>query len=348
MAKVTTPIWRDIYVDLGVASAIPFRVRANSIAGDIIYQGRCNPLPGGGNCTVRINDIAADYLTHTVPTLGAAAFSALTFPMNFYVETYSGGLWSLLSDWYEVLMDWSFNPAYDVNVDGLSFPIDGALSPLQYVLFTAYDVADVTATFTYTDGTTDTQTISLSVTADFDASFNHDFARSLRASGSGTAAFRLADYENGKTIKSVNINGVDFDVLNDCDYRYVLYYLNQYGGWDSLLVRGISTRADALERSTVDYDYDNRGVMNRGRKDYAVDITRKYTLRTHLLTDAQAERMPNLLESTDVYLHDTLTGEIRPAVLTGNDVAFQSFRGNGGAFPQYTIEAEIAQEFERR
>lgn len=348
MGKVSSPLWRDIYVDLGVATAVPFRVRVNSIAGDIIYQGRCNPLPSGGNCTVRLNDIVADYFTHTLPTLGAAAFSALSFPLNFYVEIYSGGAWGFIADHYEVYQDWSYNPNFDIAVDGLSHPIDGHLSPAQYVLFTGWEVANITATFTYTDGTTDTQTISLTISADFDASFNHDFARSLRTYGSGTAAFRLSDYENGKTIKSVDINGVQFDVLNDCNYRYVLYYVNAFGGWDSLLVRGISQRSDSLERSSIDYDYDNRGVQNRGRRDYAIDITRKYTLRTAILDDAGAARMHHLLESTDVYLHDTVTGEVRPVVLTGNDVAFQSFRSNGRTFPQYTIEAEIAQEFERQ
>ena len=112
MATITLPIWQDCYVNLNSAAAIPFRVRANSTSGDVIYSGLCSPRPGENSCVVRINDIAADYLTHTVPTLGTAAFSALTFPVKFYVEKYSGGAWSFLTDNYAFLLNWSYDPAY--------------------------------------------------------------------------------------------------------------------------------------------------------------------------------------------------------------------------------------------
>lgn len=349
MATITTPIWKDCFAEiLSAGSAIPFRVRANSTSGDIIYTGAAMPRPGESVCRIRLNDIAADYLTHTVPNLGTAAFAALSFPVKFYVETFTAGVWAFLSDDWAFLMDWSYDPLY-VLASPITAPVTMNLSPLQYVLKTVYNVASVSATFHFSDGTTATDTIDLTGAADFDASFNRDFARSLRSAGSGTASFKIADHVPvGKTCTGVTIDGEYFDVLDGCDYRYVLYYLNAYGGWDSLLMQGTPKRTDSLDRNTSEVSYDNRGVMNRGRKDYAIDIKRRYALRTGMLTDDEASRMWHLLESTDVYMHDTLTGEVRPVVLTDSECEFQTFYANGGRMSQYTVNMEIAQVFERR
>lgn len=350
MATITTPIWKDCYVTLATATSIPFRVRANSTLGDIIYTGLCSARPGETDCVVRINDIAADYLTHTVPTLGTAAFSALSFPVKFYIETWDGAQWNFLADDYAFVMDWSYDPGRSLTAgDILSAPIVPVLHPSQYVLLTAYDVAAITAVFGWSDGYTHTETISLVISADFNIDYNHDFARSLRSSGSGTAAFKLSDYlHNSQIADTVTVNGITFTVDKTSCARYVLYYLNAFGGWDSLLVRGNSLRADALDRATERMDYDNRGTMNRGAKDYAVGITRGYTFHTLHMTDVQSERMHHLLESPDVYLHDLREDIIRPLLITGKDCEFKTFRANGGRLSQYTITAEVAQDFERR
>lgn len=348
MAVIRTPLWKDCFADLGTATATPYRVRVDDPAGDIVHAGLCTPGPDGSNCTVLLNDIAADYISHTLPTLDDVAFSALTFPLVFYVEIYTGGVWSTLSDSWEFTGDWSYVDGYDPTVDGMAFPVDGIISPLQYMLFTAMDVASVTLTVYYTDGSTDTQTISLAITPDFNADYNRDFARSLRATGSGTAAFRIASVlDASKTVDYIDINGVEF-TLDDTCATYVLYYLNAFGGWDSLVVRGNTLRTDALDRLTEAMDYDNRGVQNRGRKDYAIGITRGYTFHTTYLTDDQAARMHHLLESPDVYLHDLSTDIIRPLVLTGKECTFKTFRTNGGRLSQFTITANVAQDFERR
>ena len=352
MATITTPIWKDCYVTLGNDPSIPFRIRANDPAGDVIYSGLCSARPGESDCVVRINDIAADYLTHTLPTLGTAAFSLLTFPVRFYVETWDGADWGFLTDDYAFIMDWSY-------VDGplrymLSSPLTGVVSPSQFVLVTVYDSADVTAVFTYSDGTTETHVIDLSTSDDFNVDFNVDFARSLRSAASGTAAFLVEDYlRAGKDLVSIVVtdshgDSITYEVRNGCDDRYALYYLNAFGGWDGLLCTGIANRTDGIGRNTTEMEYDNRGEENRGKKDYALDITRRYTFRTGLLDDYAAAGMWHLLESTDVYVHDLQDGTIRPLVLTGSECAHLSFRNNGGRMPQYTIEAEVAQSFERR
>lgn len=347
MATITNPIWLDTYADLGQVSSIPFRIKDPN--GTVIYQGLSVLRPDETDCTARLNDIAADYLSHTIPGLATSAFTSLTFPVTFTVETYSGGSWSSLSDDYAFLYDWSYDPSYDVTLDGMAFPITGEVSPYQFVLFTAYNVASITATFNYADGTTATQTISLTISDDFNADFNSDFARSVRSAGSGTACFRVASYEKvGTTIESITINGVDYKVVRDCDHQYVLYYLNAHGGWDSLLVTGRSLRTDGLTRYTNEMSYDNSDTKNRGRKDYAIEVARNYAFNTQVMTDDESSLMWHLLESPDVYLHDLVDDVVRPVVLTDSNCTFKQYLPNGARLSQYTIGATIAQNFERR
>lgn len=351
---IITPIWRDAFHTLATdGSSVPFRIYTGdenqpTQGGLPIYEGLCSPRPDG-RAVIRLNDIAADYLTHTIPNLGDAAFTALTFPVYFYIFRYTNGAWSWdpSDDCYAFLLDWSYDPDY-TTADGLAFPVDGVISRNQYLLFTALNVPAISADLTYDDGTHDTVTIQLAHGADFDASFNRDFARSLQAAGSGTAVFRPSAYDTpAKRVVAISVNGVDYDVVDPCE-RYVLYYLNAYGGWDSLLVQGHTRRTDTLERSTLETAYDNNGITTRGIRDYAIGITRGYTFNTHILSDLQSERMHHLLESPDVYFHDLDTDTIRPLVLTGSDCVFQDYRSNGARMSQYEIAAKVAQAFERR
>ena len=61
------------------------------------------------------------------------------------------------------------------------------------------------------------------------------------------------------------------------------------------------------------------------------------------MTDAQSELMPQLLNATTVYVHDTKTNEVLPLVLTNSSTEHKQ---NG--LNQYTIEADLAQNRLRR
>lgn len=348
MATITFPLWRDTYADLGSASAIPFRVRVNSDTGDIIYSGLCSPRPDGGNCRVRINDICADYLAHALPALSDLAFSALDFPLEFFVETWDGSDWNTIADSYKALPDWSYDHDFDYMTDGLSHPVAEVLSARQYFLYSVPTSQNVTIVITYSDGMNATRTID-NDSGDFSSDFNYDFLRGLAAAGAGTAVFDMREAAvSGKTIVALSVGADEYIVRDDCYDRYVLYYVNAYGGWDSILVQGTSVRSDALTRHTAELSYDNTRMPDRGRRDYAIEIVRGYTFHTHILSDDEASRMHHLLESPQVYLHDLLTGDIRPLVLTGSECTFQTFAGNGRVMPQYEITANVAQSFERR
>lgn len=337
------PIWKDKIVDLGTSESVDFCIKLDHPSGEMIYRGKAHRRPGESHINIRVNDICADYLQNTLPTLSQAEFSELSFPLKFYVQRLIDGEWVSASS-FEFLNDWSYDDSYDVTTMGMSFPVNGRIDARQWVVYTAYEAEEVTATLTFTDGTTSTVIIPIAISDDFNADFNNDFSRSTRAAGSGTAVFDLSAWED---VASITINGKVFQIVTDCR-EWVLYYVNAYGGWDSLLIEGNTTEKDNLTRHSVDMEYDNRDSKNRGRRNYVNEIEKVYTLNTSWMSDGESARMHHLLNSTEVYLGNINTGEMLPVILNNTTTEYKTYKGNGGRLVNYTIEATIAHDRIRR
>ena len=343
------PIWKDYFVTLGMRAVIPFRIRVQDQNGNIIYNGKSHIKPGETNNSIRINDICADYLTNALPALSQAEFSALSFPLNFVVETFLE-YWTIAGQ-VQFMNDWSYDDSYNPATMGMSFPVNGRIDSRQWLVFTAYNASTITATLTFTDGTTSQVIIPVEISADFnydrfpdEGIFNTDFARSARAAGSGTAVFDLSAWNN---VASVTINGKTWEVVTDCR-EWVVYYVNAYGGWDSLLIEGNTIETDSLKRHTREMEYDNRSIQNRGTQNYVNEITKSYTLHTSWMSDAESLRMHHLLNSPEVYLFNINTGDMIPVTLNNTKTEFKTYKNNGGRLVNYTIDATLAQERIRR
>lgn len=336
------PIWKDYFVTLGTRNVIPFRIRVQDQNGNIIYNGKSHIKPGETNNSIRINDICADYLTNALPALSQAEFSALSFPLNFVVEAF-------LQDWtiagqVQFMNDWSYDDSYNPATMGMSFPINGRIDSRQWLVYTAYNASTITATLTFTDGTTSQVIIPVEISADFSDDYNIDFTKSARAARSGTAVFDLSAWDN---VASITINGKTWEVVTDCR-EWVVYYVNAYGGWDSLLIEGNTIETDSLKRHTREMEYDNRSIQNRGTQNYVNEITKSYTLHTSWMSDAESLRMHHLLNSPEVYLFNINTGDMIPVVLNNTTTEFKTYKNNGGRLVNYTIDATLAQERIRR
>ena len=129
---------------------------------------------------------------------------------------------------------------------------------------------------------------------------------------------------------------------------WVFYYVNAYGGWDSLLIEGNTIETDSLKRHTREMEYDNRDIKNRGRQNYVNEITKSYTLHTSWMSDAESLRMHHLLNSTEVYLFNINTGDMIPVTLNNTTTEFKTYKNNGGRMVNYTIDATLAQDRIRR
>jgi len=334
------PIWKDRTVELLQGDSVRYRV---TTGGNVIFTGKAYRRPGETSIRTRLNDIAADYLSSELPALSNAAFSALSFPLAFDVDILSGGSWVNV-DTESFYLDWSYDETFDPS-DGLAAPIDGILAPSQWFFYTTMtQAATLPVVITNADGTTITYYAPVTVTPDFNADFNTDFARSLRSAGAGSVTIRLSDYPDAATIE---VEGHVYRVQDECR-QYVLYYRNAYGGWDSLVVRGTTQRSDTVTRYTRGMVYDNTQQYARGEQDYAVEMVPTFTFHTQPLTDDEASRMHHLLNSPDVYVHDLAADIIRPLVLTNGETPYKTFVSEGRTFFTYEIAARLAQYRERR
>ena len=145
----------------------------------------------------------------------------------------------------------------------------------------------------------------------------------------------------------VQDTGAMYSFADTCA-RYALYYVNAYGGWDTLVMDGIDEERDGLTRHEASRVYDNTDMQNRGTVNYVNEIQKSWTLRTGYLTDEQAGRMHHLLNSVQVYLYEMESGSFLPVVLTGTSTEYKTYRNQGRKLVSYEIQVRLAQDRIRR
>lgn len=315
------PIWKDYKVLLGSgvgSSGQQWRIKDGATWMDeVIYEGRAFPAEGTV-VEVKINDICADYLTR------AAGWQSRMLFHTFVVEKYNGTSWVNV-DTVIFRNDWSYDGEYDPAADGCNFPAVPVLLPGQLVPLTFAGSVHTSATVTITmaNGTTTVLTYT------GDAEGHQHW-------------LDLSDYPNAVLLAETA--GPTYEVLrNDCA-RYVLYYINAYGYWDTLVVQGTTDEDDALTRHTYDTDYDNTQPYYRGSWNPANELKHQYTFNTRPLTEAESLLMHHLLNSPQVYLHDLVSGTIHPLVLTDSSTPYK----HGDKLYVYTFKARLGQERVRR
>lgn len=164
----------------------------------------------------------------------------------------------------------------------------------------------------------------------------------------------LVSYPNASRVElrkeasSYDVALTSYALLDDECFSHAIYYINAYGGWDSLLVKGNSKKTDAYTRATMRRKYDNSDAQARGIYNYANEIEEQWEFQSGWLSDDDASRMHHLLGSTSVYMMDLMTKTFTPVVLTNSDCQYKSFKGEGLRVVNYAITARVARDKVRR
>lgn len=335
---MANPIWKDYYIDLGSEYSVHFRIMRD---GALLYQGLAVKRPGESSNTIRINDICADYMRVPPPTFDEGLTPSTVYTFSIMTSV-NGSSWSI-GESVQFIPDWSYDYS-SVQRTVLSDPVNGVLDPRQVLLWSTSQTGMITVTIRYAGGGSSQIFVPVTITADFNNDYNADFATSGVTVNGGTLAVDLSKYDD---VAGVQIGSTVYTVAQAC-HRYVLYYRNVYGGWDSLLFEGTGKRTDALTRHEAQHGYDNRDSMSRGTLNYATEVAREYSLNTGWLTDEQSERMESVLGSTGAYLLDLVSGLTWPAVLTDTSIEHKTYDNNGRRLISYAVALRIAQEMVRR
>lgn len=325
------PIWKDITVQLSASAPAAGVAYSVWLADTRIFAGTAHARPGQSRTYVRINDILAPYLTRGFAPAGEADIPFAVF----HVDVNNVTVWQ-----DNVYADWSYDPLFDSAADPLNAPLSDILLPGQLVPATRGDEED-SSQITFHIGIE-------TPAGDFNADFNRDFLVFATeyvdvvktVNPANTAWLDLMDYPSAV---SVEVLGRTYRVGGGVCNKHALYYVNAYGAWDTLVIQGKTDLFDGLTRYTTERVYDNATPEARGEVNYATEIVRSYRFHTSPLPLAQSLGMHHLLNSPHVLVHDTVTGIVRPLVLTGNNTEHKQ-RG----LNQYTIEARLARNRVRR
>jgi len=358
------PIFLDYIINwadtAGDAEPVVFAVE---IGGAEIYRGRL--LCVDGAYSFNLAEIVADSLAQTVPaclstgkdnypgvkTSESAPDVKHTVTVTGWYVSNEGGDTPDFTDTPVLLYDWSYDDDSGTPARQPDFlrsdPIDGVIHPLQFIILSVFDNVDLTVT-QHRDQT--------------GSDFNGDYGADFGGGGDIVTVHHLLEKTNtvlpplswaGRVTAEANALSVEYFVPACMKARYILHYVNAYGGWDSFVPRGLAKMTDGLQRS----EYTRRGVnVNsaggwapaRGRKVFDVAVARRFEMHTDWLTEAQAGRMHHLLESPEVWIYDTVEARFIPAVIDDSDCAYKTHAGEGRKLIAYTLNLSEAINRARR
>lgn len=335
------PIWKDYFVELGSDDSYKYRIVIHETR-EVIYSGTAHRRPEDDECFIKINEICADYLKNELPAMTRSEFGEYPLILTFDVMIPSGQYWETIES-IPFYNDWSYDNGYDPQVMGMSFPVNGEIDARQWLFLSALMSPGMIAEIHHKDGTIETKSFMSGNPGSYNDDFSDAWSKMVANIKTGVISFNIGDYDD---VDYISIGNNIYRVVSSCA-KYALYYVNAYGGWDTLLIQGNATEADDLKRYTREMEYDNRFVSNRGKQNYVNEITKTYTLNTGWLTDSQASRMHHLLNSTEVYLYDLATGDMIPVVLPATTTEYKT-RLSAERVINYTIQAEVAHNLIRR
>lgn len=324
------PIWQDYEVLLGSADSIAYTIVCDGVT---IYSGIAVMRPGESFVFAKINNVCANYLRQELPNILVEGVTSAPIIKDFDVVVDGNTIHSIT-----FVYDYSYDYAIDYdNGYPLSNPIDGIVDYRMPLLRTN------------SENTYDFNVYNLQG-GQYDDSFDTSYANELTSNITdvqGNYVKRVVDYLD----KWVVFEGVSditpYKVINTCA-KYALYYVNAYGGWDSLVMQGTPSKSDEFKRFTMQREYYNNQSASRGEYNYATEVTPKWTLKTGLLSDDQVSRMHHLLGSVQVYLFDIEEQRVYPVIIADTSAEYKTYKANGLKRSQYTINVNLASNRERR
>ena len=320
-----SPIWKDIEYtfvndeEYGIYTEKSYRYNGVSYKEDVLlFKGRAYIAPNSDRVNININKICQNYMSEA-PNI----FTDAVGYYHSYNEFKLKNSYGTLLHTYRFVNDWS----YDTLTLGLkSNPIVPHIGDGQKLFFSAFatDRKEFKWGMRYYDGTADYDNMEV-LTDDFET------------------VVVAPSREDG--VNTFYFGDKSFTVLPRCRCKYVLYYMNPYGGYDWFPITGRVTRKDKIETFVYTKNYNNTTV-DFGKNRYLANISITYNLNTGWLTQEQSDRMWEVLESNTVWLHNLEEDKIYPVVITDTNIEHKQKFGKKRRL-SYSINVELSHTRER-
>lgn len=328
---MATPIWKDYYVTINVTTAEDYYVFLGSDnTGTLIYVGRAYCKPNESSIKVKINDICADYLYQHLPDIDGDFSKEDSHITQTFAIYAGGGQYISPVDTITFAYDYSYRDTTPVNIHR---PITGRIEQDMYIPFCVADGGG-SGYIRYYDSESTVTSESASV----------PFTAFVRAYPTATRNDRSVVTFTRSTTTVVSYA---YDLLPKC-HRWALYYVNEFGAWDVLVIEGRVKMSDEYDRLTYNRVYDNSIQTTAGQQVIHNSIERSWELHTGWLTTEQASRMHHLLGSNNVYLFDYEGAEPikHPVLITNKNYEEKDVRYDG--MISYRIDVKLARDMTRR
>lgn len=324
MATYEKKSWETINLP-AVSGDTFFRILDHSVStspsletSGIIYDGLI--LDGFG--IQNLNEILSQYVNPAPITFTSSVQLDNNSYSKFYIY-YTQDNWNnWTNDIIIITYDWSYT--FDSRAV-LSSPINNIIDKRQFFIYT------IKAT---------TPDVSQNILVKLDNNTIDSFTVSGYTYYNYIQNMSLLTYDNSD-IHKLTIGPSTFSIYNTC-YKYCLYYLNQFGGWDSLLFRGKELKTDNLSRLSYKKNYVANSI-DFHKVDYLTTINERWSLNTSFLNDIESSKMINLMASNKLYIQDLETSFIAPVNITNSNCEHKNYKNQGRKMSTYTIEVSASQ-----
>lgn len=328
------PIWKDyIWSEETINDFIEYHL---DDGGTTIYAGKAYKYPDADRVEFLLNSVTENYLSNGIsfPTVSSTSVMP-NYLKDFTLVTSTGNEKPII-----FFNDWSYKDTDLTSGYFLSDPITGLIDPRQYVM-TSWLLPTgegIVNRFYYKDGIQTATDVTLKSGIN-----GYTFVENITNLQLGCGDYIVMAFVVFRTISQKQIKYT----IDNTGKDYVLYYVNAAGGWDSLLIEGNVKKTDEFESESY-IKRVLRPSTEFARNKYLNTITSSWTLYTGYLNDEQASKMYNLLESTQVYLHNLKDNTITPVLITDTSCEYKTYTNQGKNKFYYTINVESSQDNYRK
>ena len=248
----------------------------------VLYTGKIYP---GATNKVKINDIIKDYMD-----INKYPFTSLFINNNNYynvlLQTSSdGNNWINQTKYY---FYYNYDDKFEMTNTGLisaDYQVIDYFSPYQYF-------------------------ITSKMNANTYSTYDNVYLQAKLLPRYGGARTNIGIPKDRGTVVSSVLSGEAYEYINivapdrtikynqKCvDSDWVLYYINEAGGWNWMLYDGKNIKGSTVKRNT--YLLDNKFTVS-----YKNDVTTTWDLTTKYLTDEQSDKLEQIYKSPCVYMQE--------------------------------------------